>query len=178
MSRPLIAFPLVDSRSVSMLDEKFNADEPSWWLSRRSYSDMVVAAGGNVLFVPNNDDKAVVDDLMAHANGLLIPGGADIDPGRYGEDTDTEAGVNANPYQDDLDFYLIEYAREKKLPILGICRGMQAVNVAFGGTLHQDINSIVKDNLHVSSKYPSNDESKWTDVVLDSSSYVYSVIGE
>lgn len=70
-------------------------------------------------------------------DGLIIPGGADIDPALYGEDNKACQGVNRD--LDDLEIGIIEAAVRRKIPILGICRGHQILNVYFGGSLFQDI---------------------------------------
>lgn len=71
-------------------------------------------------------------------DGLLISGGADIDPARYGQED-----INSfycEPERDELELTLLKEAEEKKKPVLGICRGAQLINIAHGGTLHQDAN--------------------------------------
>lgn len=83
----------------------------------------------------------VVDDAatdMAQFDGLVLPGGGDIDPGRYGQSRSPEV-YDVNPVQDALDFNAASGALTQEIPILGICRGMQILNCLFGGTLHQDL---------------------------------------
>ena len=70
-------------------------------------------------------------------DGILFPGGGDVDPARYGEEMNGSGPPN--PELDALELDLVARARERRLPILGICRGHQVVNVALGGSLHQDL---------------------------------------
>lgn len=70
-------------------------------------------------------------------DALLLPGGGDLDPARYGQEN--RGSLDIDPERDALEFALVQQALEKGLPILGICRGSQLLNVFFGGTLHQDI---------------------------------------
>jgi putative glutamine amidotransferase len=72
-------------------------------------------------------------------DGVVLGGGKDVDPARYGQATLTEANVEVDPDRDATDLAIFEKAHREDLPTLGICRGMQLVNVALGGTLHQDI---------------------------------------
>ena len=74
-------------------------------------------------------------------DALLIGGGDDVDPGRYGRVRIDNGTVEVDPERDALDFRLFEDARRAGVPVFGICRGLQVVNVAFGGTLVQDIPS-------------------------------------
>jgi putative glutamine amidotransferase len=74
-------------------------------------------------------------------DGVVLGGGLDVDPARYGRETRPDANVELDPKRDSTDFAAFEKARRDDVPVLGICRGMQLVNVALGGTLHQDIPS-------------------------------------
>lgn len=74
-------------------------------------------------------------------DGLVLGGGRDVDPARYGETIREGAGVEVDPGRDALDFDLLERARADGIPVLAICRGLQVVNVALGGTLVQDLPS-------------------------------------
>ncbi|HKC23272.1 MAG TPA: gamma-glutamyl-gamma-aminobutyrate hydrolase family protein, partial [Thermoanaerobaculia bacterium] len=78
--------------------------------------------------------------LPARFDGLLIAGGADVDPSRYGETAATDT-LELNHARDELDFALFAAAEKRGAPVFGICRGMQMLNVALGGTLWQDIDS-------------------------------------
>jgi putative glutamine amidotransferase len=102
------------------------------------YVRSLVAAG-----VPRSA-IAVVTPLSAQAgafDALLLGGGGDIDPARYGRVRIDNGTVEVDPERDALDFRLLEEARRAAVPVFGICRGLQVVNVAFGGTLIQDIPS-------------------------------------
>lgn len=101
-----------------------------------SYTSSVVKAGGVPLMAPLGDEELAREQISV-CDGLLIPGGADVDPSLYNEEKSPLCGgTNLK-----LDFYqiaLIEAARAKKIPIFGICRGIQIINVALGGSLFQD----------------------------------------
>lgn len=84
-------------------------------------------------------DVIVVRDTdLTGFDGLVLPGGGDVDPARYGGDT-TAPTYDVNPAQDALDLEITAAARERGIPILGVCRGLQVLNVAFGGTLVEDV---------------------------------------
>ena len=105
----------------------------------RSYIDAVQQAGGVALMVPPDahltaDPDAVLDLL----DGLLLAGGADIDPQMYGEPRHAET-VGMVPERDRFEIALARRAIERDIPLLGICRGMQLINVARGGTLLQHL---------------------------------------
>lgn len=101
------------------------------------YPAAVAAAGGLVLLLPHHDpaDAAAVLDGF---DGLVMVGGDDIDPARYGAaDDGVSKGVSASA--DDSDLAFARAAVEMGMPFFAICRGCQALNVAMGGTLHQDM---------------------------------------
>lgn len=72
-------------------------------------------------------------------DALVLGGGCDVEPSRYGEEARPDAGVETDADRDALDFSLFEAARRDGIPVLAICRGLQVVNVALGGTLVQDV---------------------------------------
>jgi putative glutamine amidotransferase len=107
------------------------------------YRQAVLHVGGDVRIL---EPSMTVDEAMAGLDGLLLSGGDDVDPARYQQPPHpTIAGIDAA--RDDFEIHLINEARVRKLPILGICRGIQVLNVALGGTLIQDIPSEVNGAL-------------------------------
>lgn len=78
---------------------------------------------------------------IAESRGLVLCGGADVAPERYGEATLPDANVEVTPGRDDLEWALLDAAREAGLPVWGVCRGMQVLNVYLGGSLWQDLPS-------------------------------------
>jgi len=103
-----------------------------------SYIQAVVKSGALPFMVPSFD--ATDDDIIAilsSVDGVLLPGGADVDPSLYGEEKDAACGDIISSY-DTFTIRFIKEARKRHLPILGICKGTQILNVAFGGSLYQD----------------------------------------
>lgn len=94
-----------------------------------------------------NVPKDSMDIVFEDCNALLLTGGRDVYPGRYGKEYDTARCGSFDFYRDSLEFWMIEEAFEREMPILGVCRGQQILNVALGGTLYidipTDINSMV-----------------------------------
>ncbi|HPS63844.1 MAG TPA: gamma-glutamyl-gamma-aminobutyrate hydrolase family protein, partial [Bacteroidales bacterium] len=78
-------------------------------------------------------------EKLAGCSALLVTGGEDVFPGRYGKITDTSRCTEMNPYRDSLEIALIQAALARKMPVAGVCRGEQIINVALGGTLVIDL---------------------------------------
>jgi putative glutamine amidotransferase len=103
------------------------------------YRQSVFHVGGEVQVL---DPSVRVSEILGGIDGLLLTGGEDVHPSRYGE-TPHPSVVDIDPARDEFEIALIGEARSRKLPIFAICRGIQVLNVACGGTLVQDIPSQV-----------------------------------
>jgi putative glutamine amidotransferase len=118
-------------------------DDEAVLLPRR-YTDMVVRAGGLPVLLPPIDGIA---DVLPRLDGLVLSGGGDIDPARYGAARIPATGP-AGPARDAAELELCRRALDSGLPVLGICRGLQVINVTLGGTLHQHLPDVVGSDLH------------------------------
>lgn len=102
---------------------------------RMTYVRAVEAAGGLPVLIPPLLDGAALAAMLERLDGLLLPGGGDVDPAEYGEALN--GSQEPNPGLDRLELNAVRCAVERDLPVLGICRGQQVINVALGGTLIQ-----------------------------------------
>ena len=114
---------------------------------RRYYSEAIAAAGGTPIHIPLIPDHDYLRDLATRLDAVVLAGSdSDVDPVRYGQTPHTALG-NLVPERDLTDLLMLEFAEELKLPVLGICFGVQSLNVSRGGSLIQDIDAQVKDAL-------------------------------
>jgi putative glutamine amidotransferase len=118
-------------------------DLPAVLLPRR-YADMVARAGGVPVLLPPLEG---ITGAAGRLDGLVLSGGGDIDPARYGAERGTATGP-ALPERDEAELQLGRHALASGLPLLGICRGLQVINVALGGTLHQHLPDLVDHEGH------------------------------
>jgi putative glutamine amidotransferase len=102
-----------------------------------SYMEAVQRAGGAAIMLPP-DPNADHDQLLAVVDGLILAGGRDIDPATYGAERD-ETTDEPHTLRDAFEIALAKRAMERDIPLLGVCRGMQLMNIARGGTLVQDL---------------------------------------
>jgi putative glutamine amidotransferase len=103
-----------------------------------AYVRAVEAAGGVPIILPPHADPARIVGVI---DGLLLSGGPDVEPSRFGDTTIHPMTYGIDPERDQFEIDLFSGARERRLPVLGICRGIQVINVALGGTLIQDVSS-------------------------------------
>ena len=109
------------------------------------YLSGLLECGAVPVVLPATNDPEHVKRLVSACDGFLIPGGQDIDPSRYGAVREGHTGRSATA-RDKMEQVLVPAAIAAGKPVLGICRGMQSLNVALGGTLHQDIRSEVSED--------------------------------
>ena len=110
---------------------------------RQTYGEAVYGAGGLPLYIPLFPEREYLEPLVARLDGIVLAGSnSDVDPLRYGADPHPKLG-DVLPIRDETDALLIALAEERDIPLLAICYGLQALNVARGGTLVQDIESQV-----------------------------------
>lgn len=112
------------------------------------FTSAVQRAGGRAVLLPiDAADAAVPHEVLEGLDGLLLPGGNDVDPARYGHQPHNALGPVIEA-MDDVQLALAGAAIELDLPLLGVCRGMQVLNVSTGGTLHQHLPDVVGDEEH------------------------------
>ena len=108
-----------------------------WYALRRNYADCVIKAGGIPIMLPYNLES--IDEITDYIDALIVPGGdEDINPRFYNEEI-TSSKVKTNDLRAEFEIELVKRALEKNMPFLGICNGMQILNVVSGGTLIQHI---------------------------------------
>jgi len=111
------------------------------------YKNAIEESGGSLLVVPVSANKDLIDELIGAANGILLPGGTDVNPSLYGQEVKPYShGINDQ--RDALEIRVLKRAIEKGIPTLAICRGVQILNVCLGGTLYQDVKKEMKGGIH------------------------------
>lgn len=140
------------------------------------YIDSVFASGGIPVNIPTINDEDDYDYYIEMIDGLLLTGGNDINPRCYGEEPLKEIN-RIEPYKDRYEMGLFKRAYDMRMPILGICRGNQLINVALGGSLYQDINRQIPDSYgHYPKEVP--DDELYHSVNIAKGSRLYEIMGE
>ncbi len=125
---------------VGITTRTAHGPDGAWHKNVAPYVRAVERAGGEVR-VPAND-VASVDAVLAECDALVLSGGGDVDPVHYGAVRHAETEP-PNPARDAFEIALVRAARERRVPVLCICRGLQVANVAFGGTLVQHVPDVL-----------------------------------
>ena len=120
------------------------------------YAHAIIQAGGIPIGLPLLDGEDELKPIMDALNGILFTGGEDIDPVHYGEEPHPKLG-DISPERDRAEIALMKLAFTQRLPTLAICRGIQVMNVALGGSLYQDLES----------QLPSSIEHRYPDDAID-----------
>jgi putative glutamine amidotransferase len=122
------------------------------------YLEALAAAGvpEEAIQVVSPSLEAPLRDLATQAVALVLCGGLDVHPARFGEAILPDAGVELNVERDELEWSLLDLARERRLPVWGVCRGIQVLNVYLGGTLWQDLPTQVPSPIDHSQTEPKD----------------------
>jgi len=143
--RPLIAIPCQGN---------LRSRYPRFCAGKR-YCYALHLAGAAPVLLPLHSDHSALLEMMSRLDGLLLSGGGDVAPHRFGE-TQAVPLRSVDPPRDEMELWLVRQAVECDLPLLAICRGIQVLNVALGGTLYQDIKIQLPEALRhdLSGDYP------------------------
>lgn len=141
----------------------------------KDYVDAVIRAGGVPLIIPFSTDKEVIISQAQLIDGLILSGGHDISPYNYGQEPSQKIGETF-PERDTYEIILLEESKKRNIPILGICRGFQLINVAAGGTLYQDL-SLIPGNI-LKHNQVSNPTLKTHKVEIKENSFISSIFGK
>jgi len=120
-------------------------DVPASFLPKVYFEAVTRAGGIAVLLPPQPVDAGIAERVLDGLDGLIITGGKDVDPARYGQEphpTTDQPRLDRDAWEDAL----LTAAIDRELPFLGICRGLQVLNVSLGGTLHQHLPEVVGSN--------------------------------
>lgn len=142
-----------------------------------TYVQSVLQAGGAPVLIPVITDIEALTAIIAGLDGLLMSGGGDLNPLYIGEEPIPQL-QDADTFRDEFDLILLRLAANRQLPIMGICRGHQLINVAFGGSVYQDIYSqheggLLKHSQHLPREYASHSVR-----ITDTSSRLFKILNE
>jgi putative glutamine amidotransferase len=152
-TRPLIAVTTSELRRPEDVTARPQGEPPRLEVALGTlYPEAIERAGGVPLIVPLLRPDAI-GALLERVDGVCLPGGPDLQPSTYGDEPHPELGPT-EPRVDAVELALVRAADLRGLPLLGICRGMQALNVARGGALHQHLPDVVGD--HVRHRQPEH----------------------
>ncbi|MFN8650765.1 MAG: gamma-glutamyl-gamma-aminobutyrate hydrolase family protein [Gemmatimonadales bacterium] len=133
--RPVIGLTTQTLHSIDGIP----AGLPESWVMNQRYFLAATIVGAVPWMIPLlDDDLFTLREIYERLDGILIPGGVDMDPATFGEDRHPKLGA-VDPARDRVELQLTRWAVEDKKPVLGLCRGIQVINVSLGGTLYQDI---------------------------------------
>jgi putative glutamine amidotransferase len=138
------------------------------------YIASVEGPGGATLLLTPAHDLASVEQIVGVAHGLMLTGGEDVDPARYGQSPHPTV-TSVNPARDAVELAALAAAVRRGIPVLGICRGMQVLNVGLGGTLIQDIPSQRKGGLLHEQSAPVDKE--WHHATVEEGSGLAAIFG-
>lgn len=138
------------------------------------YQKVIAANGGIPIILPFLEEN-LAQEMVEKCDAILFSGGEDVDPQFYGQDPHQKLGETI-PLRDKWEIALLEKAMEKKKPILAICRGIQLVNIALGGSLIQDIPSDIKNSIKHSQTVNRSWDSHW--VTLEKGSRLEEILQE
>jgi putative glutamine amidotransferase len=139
--RPLIG---VTTQTLHAIEGIPDALPQSVVMNQRYYVAATMAGAAPVLIPLLDDDPETLRAIYDRLDGLLIPGGVDMDPENFGEERHPKLG-RLDPARDRVELTLTRWAAQDGMPVLGLCRGLQVINVALGGTLWQDLESQYPD---------------------------------
>jgi putative glutamine amidotransferase len=132
--RPLIGITTQTLQAIAGIPEGL----PHSVVMNQRYYHAAAMAGAAPVLIPLMDDVDALRAIYDHMDGVLIPGGVDVDPTAFGEQPHEKLG-RIDPARDRVELQLVKWAVEDHKPVLGLCRGLQVINVALGGTLYQDL---------------------------------------
>jgi putative glutamine amidotransferase len=136
MIRPLIGVTTQSLHAIDGIPEGL----PNSVVMNQRYYHAVASAGAAPVLIPLLDDLDTLRAIYERVDGILIPGGVDVDPAAFGESAHERLG-RIDPARDRVEIQLVKWAVEDGKPVLGLCRGLQVINVALGGTLYQDLDA-------------------------------------
>ena len=166
--------PVIGLTSRTLLLPAARQNRPTETVAR-SYVEPIEAAGGLALLLPNCDDPERAGAYLDRLDGLVLTGGDDPHPHLFGEEP--HPGIEAvDERRDHFEIALSQQARTRGLPVLGLCRGVQLMNIAAGGDIYQDVVSQTESEVrHVQLRL---DDGPWHKVEIRPGSLLGRVIGE
>jgi putative glutamine amidotransferase len=165
-------FPLVGI-SVGM---SLAADSTENLSLKPLYANAVGAAGGAAVLIHLEQDEKVLRYVYERLDAIILSGGGDISPIYYRADP-TGYCMEVDPLRDQVELLLARWAIEDNKPLLGICRGLQVLNVALGGTLYQDVQVEYGDELQHDQKMVGEGAHRAHEVAIEKSSLLYQAAG-
>lgn len=140
----------------------------------RTFVNAIETAGGRAILLPNSEDPALAEGYLDLVDGIVFTGGDDPHPGVFGEDPHPNVDV-VDERRDRFEFALARDAHARGLPTLGVCRGIQMMNIALGGDIYQDL--VTQAENPISHTQRTLDDAPWHDIEIEPGTRLAEVLG-
>ncbi|OGC76160.1 MAG: hypothetical protein A2145_03085 [candidate division Zixibacteria bacterium RBG_16_40_9] len=173
MTKPIIG---ITCSMVYQDEKRVSPTTLSFDYLKRVYFEAIENFGAAPVLLPNLTDLEFVEEWLKIVKGILVSGGEDVHPSFYGEEIVSDK-VEVSQERDYLEIEFVKKAKDKEIPVLGICRGPQVINVAFGGSLYQDLSFRKEFTLdHTNTGIPKY--SNRHEVVISEKSQLFKLLGK